>query len=281
MTTKRKGVAPSVFVGFSNKNKQGDLYRVVEYNGSRDVTVLFESTNTFIKSEAKEVKNGSIKNPLSKSAYGVGCFGVGKFKAKIGQKFTQEYQTWIGMIGRVYSEKELAKHPLYERITVCDFFLNYQNFAGWCQSQVGFKVKDVNGRHFYIDKDLLIPNNSVYSPEACCFIPCAINSALKGRQYNKQDQTPSGVYWHKASNSFIASLGKFDKQAHLGCFGSIAAAEAEYTKEKESYVRELAELYKCKISEKAYKALLEFSLSDRDGFRGSYLNKDGIYLRKA
>lgn len=271
-----KGPKPGVKVGERFLNSLGDEYEVVAYRQAhKGIDIKFLSTGNIIRDvSAKEVKSGFIKNPLAKSVYGTGCFGEGPFKAKIAGRFTPEYQIWIGMMTRVYSEVERIKHPTYEEVTVCNEWLNFQNFANWCQTQVGFKMADpsVAAKRLALDKDLLIPNNYIYRPEACCFIPNDINVALKGRQRDKTAALPSGVYWHEASQSYTAAFGSKGKQEHLGCFANPEDAKRAFRKRKTEYLQQLAESYKDIISEQAYNALLNFNMDAREEYNTPYIN---------
>jgi hypothetical protein len=261
------GIKPSVKVGEVYLSKSGELYVVTNYTKSvGGVTIKFLSTGNSQVCSAKEVKNGSVKNPLQISVYGVGCFGVGEYRAKVNNKFTPEYQIWIGMMTRVYNEGELKKHPTYENVKVCDEWLNFQNFAKWCQTQKGFKVKEDNGRAMALDKDLLVPNNDTYGPDTCCFLPNQINVAMKGRQLDKLTDLPSGVYWHNASNGYTASINKEGFQYHLGCFKDVESAKIAFRKEKKQYLSELADKFKNDISDEAFNALKNIDLDCRNIF---------------
>lgn len=259
-----KGTKPSVEVGQNYVSTTGEEYQVVEYKGSvKGVTIKFLSSGNTMVCSAKEVRNGSVKNPLQKSVFGVACFGEGPWKAKVNGKFLPEYQLWIGLMTRIYHEPTLKDHPTYRTASICKEWHNFQNFAEWCQGQIGFLSKQANGKSFALDKDLLIPNNKVYSPATCCFLPNHINVALKGRQSKKGEEIPSGVYWHNASSSYVAAANKNGQQFHLGCFGTVEQAKKVFRKFKTEYLRELAEEYKDRISVAAYEALRNINMDER------------------
>lgn len=82
------------------------------------------------------------------------------------------YQKWFGMIKRCYQGDD----PHYENVTVCEEWHNFYNFYYWMTEQC--KVSDPG---WCIDKDLFSPaDHKMYSPETCCLIPGAINSAIQG-----------------------------------------------------------------------------------------------------
>lgn len=259
-----KGKKPGVNIGDKFTSKTGEEYVVTKYVcAHKGVTIKFLSTGNSMVCSTKEVKNGQVKNCLQKSVYGIGCFGEGNYDAKVCGKFTPEYQLWIGMMTRVYDPKCFVKHPTYRVVSVCEEWLNFQNFAVWCQDKIGFKAHESNGRAYNLDKDILIPNNLVYGPSACCFLPNHINVALKGRQIKKSAELPAGVYWHNASNSYVAQVTMDDVQTHLGCFQTIDAARKAYRREKKAYLRRLAERYKGVMCAEAYQALVDINLDER------------------
>lgn len=91
---------------------------------------------------------------------------------------------WRDMIRRCYSEAELIKHPNYLPCSVSNHWLYFMTFRKWMLDQ------DWQGKH--LDKDLLIPNNEVYSEEACCFIDQKVNLFILDKNSAKTD-LPIGV----------------------------------------------------------------------------------------
>ncbi len=80
------------------------------------------------------------------------------------------YQKWMGMLERALGKCHKAKNPSYEEVGVCEEWLRFSNFKQWADAQVWEGLN--------LDKDLLIPGNKVYSPEACCFIDTPLNMLL-------------------------------------------------------------------------------------------------------
>lgn len=77
------------------------------------------------------------------------------------------YETWRGMLFRVYSEK---KPKYYEGVTVDPSWHSANTFKIWMESQ--------NWEGLCLDKDLLFPGNKLYSDKTCCFIPELVNTFL-------------------------------------------------------------------------------------------------------
>ncbi|MFW9603103.1 MAG: hypothetical protein ACMV1B_12410 [Prevotella sp.] len=95
------------------------------------------------------------------------------------------YKRWVSMLNRVYNSSK-SKCPTYEGCSVCEEWLTFSNFKAWMEQQ------DWEGKH--LDKDLLVYNNKVYSPETCIFIPASLNSCLVSlKQRNSNKKLPIGV----------------------------------------------------------------------------------------
>lgn len=104
-------------------------------------------------------------------------------------KLLKFYTTWHSMLCRCYSEKRLAKHRTYRGCTVCDEWLLLSNFKKWY---------DINYREgTALDKDILIPGNKIYCPEACRFVPQYINNLLTNAGAIRGD-LPCGVVARKS-----------------------------------------------------------------------------------
>lgn len=106
---------------------------------------------------------------------------TGKLKLTYSCKF---YSCWVSMLERCYSEKFHKNHPTYKDCYVCDEWLIFSNFKSWMETQ------DYEGKA--LDKDLLVYQNKVYSPETCVFIPKELNSFLVKNDVNRGD-LPIGV----------------------------------------------------------------------------------------
>lgn len=144
-------------VGDKIKSLSCGEYVVTKINDSRSVLVRFLDTGYEVSRRRSEVKSGSVKDPLCKNVLGVGCVGVGKYGSR-----DKAYQKWFSMLRRCYLSEN--KSSSYFDCTVCDEWLNYQNFAEWLYSQ----ADSLDGLH--LDKDKKVKGNRVYAPEFCSLI---------------------------------------------------------------------------------------------------------------
>lgn len=94
------------------------------------------------------------------------------------------YNRWLAMLERCYSKTFKLKFPTYMDVTCCEEWLLFSNFKSWMEQQ------DWEGKH--LDKDLLVYQNKVYSPETCVFIPQELNSFLVRNDVNR-GELPLGV----------------------------------------------------------------------------------------
>jgi len=132
--------------------------------------------------------NGNIKSLFDKTVYGVGYFGIGKYKATVNGKMTQQYREWHGMLERCYSQKNHEKRPVYIGCTVCEEWHNFQVFSTWFDKNY-YRIDDET---MALDKDWLCKNNKIYSSDTCVFVPQYINSLIINKK-NNRGKLPIGV----------------------------------------------------------------------------------------
>ena len=168
------------------------------------------------------------------------------------------------MLKRCYSNTNICdsfkkKNPTYEGCEVSDNFKSYEYFYEWCHNQIDFGAEG-----FELDKDLLIKGNKVYNENTCIFIPREINSLLIKCDASR-GQHLLGVYWHNASKAFIARVNKGKgKQKHLGYFNTEIEAFNAYKQAKEVFIKEQANEWKDQIDNRAYNALMNYTVEITD-----------------
>jgi hypothetical protein len=107
---------------------------------------------------------------MSKLVHGV---GLTDSKATKNGKRLKSYQLWSAMLARCYCPKLQEKYPTYKGCSVVEVWYKYSNFKKW------FSLHYREG--FQLDKDLLKPDNKIYSPLNCVYVPQEINSLLNDR----------------------------------------------------------------------------------------------------
>ena len=243
-------------VGLVCQSKSFGDFKIIEYKGYNNVVIEFLETGYQKLCQNKEIKTGAVKDKLLPTVLGVGIVGD-KYDCKINGNHVKEYQLWVDMLKRCYSEKRHLSSPTYKECEVSENFKSYEYFYEWCNKQVGFGVQG-----FDLDKDLLAKGNKVYSEHTCVFVPHEINSLLVTSK-SRRGNHPIGVMWHKASNKFCAILN-VNKQRYLGFFNSELEAFEAYKQAKESFIKEQANKWKGKIDDRAYEALMSYEVSIDD-----------------
>ena len=232
---------------------------VIEYNSYKDVLVKFHNPEFLTKCRMNHLNDGMIKNLLAPLVYGKGYLGVGRHLPSN----RVVYRAWSRVLERAYSEKWLIAYPCYAGTKVSEEWHNFQNFAEWCEGQKFFNARDDKGKRYALDKDILVKGNKTYSPETCCFVPAELNSLLITA--NKvRDILPVGVSFYKKTGKFKASGGFYGKAKHIGYYETPEEAFIAYKKAKESYIKEMANLWEGRIEDKVYEALKEYSVDIYD-----------------
>ena len=236
-------------------NSSGEC-TIIEYVNNKDVLVEFSNPYYTTKCAIKELVKGEVKNPLVPSFYEKGYVGVGEYKLNTSKR---ESRLWGGILKRLFSEEYHKTHPTYKNVEVCDEWLNFQNFAEWCNSQDFLHYTNNTGKYYQLDKDILVKGNKIYSPETCCFVPSQINSLFSHMKMSKGG-FPVGVSFVKGRGKFHAGYSNCGKLVNLGHFNTPEEAFLAYKKAKESHIKFMANLWKDRIDDKVYQALMNYEV---------------------
>lgn len=96
------------------------------------------------------------------------------------------YSRWNNIIQRCYNPNA-SNYPYYggNGITIAPEWHNFSNFKKWFLEN----VYDIGNESLVVDKDILIPNNTVYSPDTCLLVPISFNSIFAGlNEYSNKSQ---------------------------------------------------------------------------------------------
>ena len=245
-------------VGKICKSKPSGDFKIVKYNDCYDVEIQFTNTGFDTSVTLNNIRNGKIKDRLSPSVCGVGILGT-KYQSRTNGVITKEYDLWCSMLKRCYSDVYKKKHPTYIGCEVSDNFKSYEYFYEWCHNQIGFGVEG-----FELDKDLLIKGNKVYSEDSCIFIPSEINSLVIKRTALRGEHL-IGVSWSNTNKAFVAQVNRNKGQPeHLGLFNTELEAFNAYKQAKEDFVKEQANKWKGQIDDRAYNALMNYTVDITD-----------------
>jgi len=244
-------------------NTQGSKFIIIKYINTRNIKIKFLDKYGYEKDVKWEhIKNGSIKNPYFPFVFNIGYMGSGKHKSKINGKINIFYSKWINMLNRCYGDKT-KNNTSYIGCSVCEEWHNYQNFASWCEDN----YYDIDGEELELDKDILHKGNKIYSPENCVFVPHNINSLLI-KCNTKRGKYPIGVHFDPKVNKLKVQYMNQITNKRV-CIGTFEIDEEEkafitYKTYKETHIKEVAKIYKNKIPNILYQALLNYKVEIND-----------------
>lgn len=229
-------------VGEKILTSEGYWIEIIEYLCALNCTIQFEDGLKIYNISYRHIRYGNFKNPYHTSVQGMGYFGVGSYNS---QK-SKSYMVWANLFQRCYNKEYQEKYPTYKGCSVDPHWHNFQNFAAW------FEENYIDG--FELDKDILVKGNKIYSSKTCCFVPREINAMFKTK--NTKRDLPTGVSKH--GSKYQSFITKNSKNTFLGTFNTIEEASEKYREVKESYVRELAEKWKDKLTTEVYNILINY-----------------------
>ena len=190
---------------------------------------------------------------MKKLTYGVGYNSKRKYKARKDGKTTKVYQAWQDMLRRCYHPKFHERQPTYLGCSVDARFHDFQDFGNW------FEGHEYSHHGYQLDKDLLLPNNKVYAPDRCAFIPRQLNSLLNSNKAIRGD-LPQGIYWNTRTKKYKAQISINGKREYLGLFDCPDEAYQAYRIAKEANVKRMAIEWKDRIEDNVFQALMNWEL---------------------
>lgn len=248
-------------IGETQLNSFGSEIIITKYRKAIDIDVYFPEYDwTAEHVRYGDFKNGEVKCPYEPRVYGIGYIGEGKYKSAENRKPTRIYSTWTGMIKRCYSSKYQEKYPTYVGCSVCEEWLNFQNFAEWYEEN----YYEMPGERMNLDKDILIKGNKIYGPNTCVFVPQNINTLFTKRDAARGD-LPIGVSYSKQKKKYQVRCGIGNgKENNLGLYNTPEEAFQAYKTFKEVYVKKVANDYIELIPFELYQAMIEYEVEYDD-----------------
>lgn len=154
-------------------------------------------------------------------------FGVGindadyPVRTKVGGKYIicPFYSRWMKVLSRCYSKKLHLVNPTYADCSICEEWFLFSSFKGWMEDQ------DWEGKQ--LDKDIIVPNNKVYSPDTCAFIDQALNKFFKNST-STRGSYPQGVCWSRTNKKFSSQVKVSGETTCLGHYDNVSEAEIAY-----------------------------------------------------
>lgn len=197
--------------------------------------------------------------PLDKPlTYGFG-YNSGRRRKAMGMPYFKTgkgtpYSTWHNMMRRNYD----SDAPAYQGCRVCRKWHDYQEFAAWYSVQPYAFEADAE-----LDKDILDPLNTLYSPEYCSVVPKLINQIFRDTR-SRRGKLPIGVSEISAGTGVVATLSMYGKPIELDRLSDITEAFRTYQAAHHEYCLELAEKYDGQLDSRVIARLRTCSRHIRD-----------------
>ena len=236
-------------LGEINTNNFNTLMKIINYNSANDIRVKFLDEHGYeTDTTYSNFAIGKISNPYDKRIHGVGYLGEGKYYTDKTELEFKTYCAWRKMLERCYSERFRYLNLAYIGCTVCKEWHCYQNFAEWYISN----YNEVGTERMHIDKDIMVKDNKIYSPDTCLIVPQRINMIFMTKTRENDADLPNTIC--RCVNGFkTAYAGK-----SLGVYKTLEEAINKHDTVKRIHIKEVAKEYKDKIQPKLYDAMLRW-----------------------
>ena len=153
-------------------------------------------------------------------------FGIG-INDITGSYNKKYYSIWKDMLRRCYDKNYIIKYHTYKDVYVCEKWKYLSEFKKWFDI---YYIED-----YQLDKDLYIPNNRIYSPDACLFIPSDINKLISKHKKEEKD------YKANSSGKYQAEISIHGIRKYLGVYKTSKEAYNICNKEKSKYYMSIAD----------------------------------------
>lgn len=146
------------------------------------------------------------------------------------------YCIWSDLIRRTHCPKFQNKNPTYKNTSIVPEWYYFSNFYKWASKF------DITDKH--LDKDLLIPNNKVYGPTQCMFVPYEVNVFINTSRGNAKHML--GTKYESDRNKFCCRCVGFitKKRITIGRYLTEADAHKAWQRFKIRQFDVLIERYK-------------------------------------
>lgn len=187
---------------------------------------------------------------------GVCGVGVNDYEGSVydeNGKLLNSFIHWYNFLKRCYDPKEHLRRGSYIGCSSCEEWKRFSNFKEWYDKHY------VEG--WYLDKDILVKGNKVYSPETCCFVPNEVNLLVVNAK-RARGKYPIGVC--KKGRRYASSVCRGKESRHLGYFDTPEEAFYAYKDAKEAYIKEVADKWKDQLEPRVYEAMYNYKVEITD-----------------
>ncbi len=209
-------------------------------NGETDTEkMIFDIINNIAYKE-----NDWYANKWKRTTFGIGYLGCNNPSASD----KDIYVKWANMMQRCYSEEVHKNKSYYIPCTADIEWLNFSNYREW------HKKNSMGDRKVDLDKDVLIPGNTVYGSETCTLIPHFTNTIFESRGLD------TNIVLNNDTGKYDVTMSILSTKKDVGAFDTHEEAQKGYIEYKQNYIRDFAEKCKGKVPYKTYIAMLNWKV---------------------
>jgi hypothetical protein len=110
-----------------------------------------------------------------------------------------------------------------------------------------------------LDKDILIPGNTVYSPETCTLVTHFTNTVFETTK-----GIASNIVKDKTTGKYETSMFILGKRTKIGSFDTEDDAKQGFLDYKNDYIADFAKSSKGKVPDKTYQAMMKWTVEITD-----------------
>ena len=258
MGRRKKTTEEFIAEAIKTHGKECDYSKTVYEHSLKKVCIICPIHGEFWQTptEHLKAKGGCPKCSHKRLVYGVGVNDFNE-NVSIDGKSLKSYECWVGMLDRCYGVKNNGRNSSYVGCSVCNEWLLFSNFKKWFDEH----YKD----GLYLDKDILVRGNRMYSPSTCSFVPLNINGIVLESNANRTERK-NGVRHrtNRIRKPYVASISIRGNEKHIGYYATEDEAHEAYKCYKKKYISDEASkaFRNGDITEEVYKALLNWQVNE-------------------
>lgn len=185
-----------------------------------------------------------------RTVFGIGYLGCSDADAT---RDNYIYSKWVNMMQRCYDEITHKLKPYYSSCTVCIEWQNFSNFRVW------YMENAMGDRKVDLDKDILIPGNTVYSSETCTLVTHFTNTIFENRR-----GIETNIVLNNTTSKYDVTMYVLGKNEEVGSFVTEEEARQRFIDYKQDYIRKYAKKCKGKVPNKTYEAMMNWKVEITD-----------------
>lgn len=185
-------------------------------------------------------------NKWKRTLYGIGYLGCSDADANRNNNYI--YSKWVNMMQRCYDEITHKLKPYYAQCTADIEWLNFSNYREW------HKENAMGDRKVDLDKDILIPGNTVYGSDTCTLIPHFTNTIFEERGLE------TNIVLNNKTGKYDVTMSVLGKREDVGTYDNEEEARQGFLDYKKNYIRTIAQKSKGKVPNKTYEAMMDWKV---------------------